>query len=57
MAGTDDKKRGRLNIISHLLDQIPYEPLKPNGVRLPRRQSAGGYVEPELPLRHVPSVF
>ena len=57
VAGTDDKKRGRLNIISHLLDQIPYEPLKPNDVRLPRRQSAGGYVEPELPLRHVPSVF
>jgi hypothetical protein len=57
VAGTDDKKRGRLNIISHLLDQIPYEPLKPNDVRLPRRQSAGGYVEPDLPLRNVPSVF
>jgi polyphosphate kinase 2 len=57
VAETDDKKRGRLNIISHLLDQIPYEPLKPNDVRLPRRQSAGGYVEPELPLRHVPAVF
>jgi polyphosphate kinase len=57
VAETDDKKRGRLNIISHLLDQIPYEPLTPNDVRLPRRQSAGGYVEPELPLRHVPAVF
>ena len=27
----DDKKRGRLNIISHLLSQIPYEPLPAQG--------------------------
>ena len=27
VADTDDKKRARLNIISHLLSQIPYEPL------------------------------
>ena len=27
----DDKKRGRLNVISHLLSQIPYEPLPPPG--------------------------
>ena len=26
VAHTDDKKRGRLNIITHLLSQIPYEP-------------------------------
>jgi polyphosphate kinase len=57
VARTDDKKRGRLNIISHLLDQVPYEPLKPMDVTLPRRQRPGGYVEPELPLRHVPAVF
>ena len=31
----DDKKRGRLNIISHLLSQIPYEPLSD-----PRREDA-----------------
>jgi polyphosphate kinase 2 len=29
VAHTDDKKRGRLNIISHLLSQVPYEPLQP----------------------------
>src|SRR5438093_5264381 len=28
VAHTDDKKRGRLNIITHLLDSVPYEPLK-----------------------------
>ncbi len=27
VAHTDDKKRGRLNIITHLLGQIPYQPL------------------------------
>ena len=27
VANTDDKKRGRLNVITHLLGQIPYEPL------------------------------
>ena len=57
VARTDDKKRGRLNIISHILDQIPYEPLKPMDVTLPRRQRAGGYAEPDLPLRQVPAVF
>ena len=31
----DDKKRGRLNIISHLLSQIPYKPLHPKMSRCP----------------------
>jgi polyphosphate kinase 2 len=57
VANTDDKKRGRLNIISHLLAHVPYEPLAPRDVKLPRRQSAGGYVEPDLPLRLVPEKF
>ena len=35
----DDKKRGRLNIISHLLSQIPYEPLPPSDVKMPRKPS------------------
>src|SRR4029453_6744257 len=41
VANTDDKKRGRLNIISHLLTHIPYEPLAKKDVVLPKRQSAG----------------
>ena len=35
IAHTDDKRRGRLNIISHLLSQIPYEPLHPEMSRFP----------------------
>jgi hypothetical protein len=53
VARTDDKQRGRLNIISHLLSQVPYTPLAPPAVTLPRRQRAGGYVDPELPLRYI----
>jgi polyphosphate kinase len=57
VARTDDKQRGRLNLISHLLSQVPYTPLAPNDVKLPKRQPAHGYVEPELPLRHIPTPF
>jgi polyphosphate kinase 2 len=57
IANTDDKKRGRLNIITHLLSQVPYEPLEPRDVTLPKRQRSGGYVEPKLPLRYIPTPF
>ena len=57
IAHTDDKKRGRLNIISHLLSQVPYEPLANRDITLPKRQRAGGYREPDLPLRHIPTPF
>jgi polyphosphate kinase 2 len=57
LASTDDKKRGRLNIISHLLSQIPYEPLPDRHVVLPDRQKAGGYRRPVLVPRHIPTPF
>jgi polyphosphate kinase len=57
IAHTDDKKRGRLNIISHLLSQIPYEPLAPHADKLPKRQRPGRYVEPDLTLRYIPTPF
>ncbi|GIH98226.1 polyphosphate kinase 2 [Planobispora takensis] len=57
VARTDDKKRGRLNIISHLLSQVPYKPLAHKDVTLPKRQRADGYVEPALPLRYIPTPF
>jgi polyphosphate kinase 2 len=53
----DDKKRGRLNIISHLLSQIPYEPLPSPDVTMPKKPSPRGYVEPELPLNRIPTPF
>ncbi len=57
VAHTDDKKRGRLNIISHLLAHVPYEPLAKRDITLPKRQRAGGYTTPDLPLRHIPTPF
>jgi polyphosphate kinase len=57
IARTDDKKRGRLNIISHLLSQVPYKPLEPRHITLPRRQRSGGYTEPGLPLHYIPTPF
>ena len=57
IAHTDDKKRGRLNIISHLLSQVPYEKPEPREIKLPRRQRAGDYSEPDLPLRHIPEPY
>ena len=57
IAHTDDKKRGRLNIISHLLSQVPYKPLASRDITLPKRQRPGGYVEPDLPLRYIPTPF
>lgn len=57
IAQTDIKKRGRLNIISHLLSQIPYEPLPRSDITLPKRQEAEGYVDPQLPLRYIPTPF
>ena len=53
----DDKKRGRLNIISHLLSRIPYEPLPRRRVTMPEKPSAGGYTEPALPVQHIPTPF
>ena len=57
VASTDDKKRGRLNIISHLLSQVPYKPLAAQDITLPKRQRPGGYTEPNQPLHHIPTPF
>ena len=44
----DDKKRARLNAISHLLDLIPYEEVPWEEIELPERQSGVGYVRPPI---------
>ena len=57
VADNDIKKRGRLNVISHLLSQVPYEPYPGLDVELPKRQKAGDYREPALAVRHIPTPF
>ncbi len=50
VAPSDRKKSVRLNIISDILKRVPYEELPRAKLKLPPRQKAGGYVEPEHPL-------
>ncbi|MEN8145215.1 MAG: polyphosphate kinase 2 [Gemmatimonadota bacterium] len=44
----DDKKRARLNCISHLLSVIPYEEIERPALEMPPRQDSGAYVRPPL---------
>jgi polyphosphate kinase len=53
----DDKRRARLNCISHLLSTIPYRKLAADKVKLPKRQKAQGYEEPRHPYRWVPERY
>ena len=58
IADANDKKRARLNIISHLLSRVPYKPLAHRDITLPKqRQQPGDYLPPDLPLRHIPAPF
>lgn len=57
VARSDDKKHARLNIITHLLAQIPYKMAPREKVKLPKRQKAGKYREPNYPYKLVPELF
>ena len=54
---SDDKKRARLNAISHLLSQIPYEDMPREKPILPKRRKPHGYVEPDHPVKFVPELL
>ena len=45
---SDDKKRARLNVITHLLSLVPYEDLTPEPIVLPPRHRDSGYVRPPM---------
>ncbi|MCW2241528.1 polyphosphate kinase 2 [Azospirillum canadense] len=51
VAHSDDKRRARLNIISHLLEHIPHEKLPRDPVKLPKRQDPIGHREPDYPYK------
>ncbi len=49
VVNSDNKKRARLNCISHLLSVIPYQDLTPEPIVLPpRREDKTGYVRPPI---------
>jgi polyphosphate kinase len=54
---SDDKKRARLNIITHILDRVPYKSAPREKVKLPKRQKPGHYQEPDYPYKYVREKF
>jgi len=57
IVNADDKRRARLNCISHLLSVIPYREIKRDKIKLPGRQKAKGYEEPaDRTYKRVPEI-
>ena len=54
---SDDKKRARLNLITHLLSKVDYKSTSREKVKLPKRQKKHGYRETRHPFKWVPEVY
>jgi len=57
VVNSNDKKRARLNIITHLLGKVPYKEAPREKVKLPDRQKPGGYRESDYPYKYIPEKF
>jgi len=53
----NDKKRARLNIISHMLEQIPYDSPPREPVVLPAREKRSGYHEPDHSRQYISAKY
>ena len=56
VARSEDKKRVRLNVISHLLKHVPYKALPDPKAKLPKRK-IGRYKAVDFPFKYVPELF
>jgi hypothetical protein len=56
VARSEDKKRVRLNVISHLLEHVPYKELKRERIELPKRK-VGRHKAADYPFRYVTEKF
>jgi polyphosphate kinase 2 len=57
VARSESKKSVRLNVISHILEHVPYEEVRDkHKIELPKRK-IGRYTSKDLPLKHVPERF
>jgi len=56
VARSEEKKRVRLNVISHLLKHVPYKDIKAAKVELPKRK-IGRYQAADFPFKYVPELF
>ncbi len=58
VVNADDKRRARLNCISDILNQMPYEDILPPPIELPERQKGQGYIRPPINEQtFVPDVY
>lgn len=53
VADSNDKKRARLNVISHILSQIPHKDLPRDKVKLPKRRHTNDYQDSRHPFRFI----
>jgi hypothetical protein len=54
---SDNKRRARVNALSHILSKIPYEEPSRSNVKLPKRQEPGDYKDSDSPFRVIPEMF
>jgi len=58
VVNADDKRRARLNMIHHLLEQIPYEDVTHKDLKLAERPTDKGYVRPPIDSQtFIPEVY
>jgi polyphosphate kinase len=58
VVNSDDKRRARLNVITHLLGMVPYEDLTPPPIELPPRQDDLGHIRPPMETQtFVPEIW
>ncbi len=53
---SDDKRRARLNCITHLLSKIPYKDAPREKIKLPKRQKPGKYEQPDFPFKFIEEI-
>lgn len=56
VAKSDDKRRARLNVLTHLLNAIPYERTRPAKIELPDRKT-GRYAGADYAPKLIPELF
>src|SRR5690242_8811387 len=54
---SDNKRRARLNALTHMLKRIPYKDVPREKVKLPKRQKPGGYRVPNYQFKQVPNTY
>jgi polyphosphate kinase 2 len=57
VAHSDNKRRARLNIISHFLNLVPYKDMPQPKIKFPKRQKRGDYRDSNYSFKKIPEQF